>query len=75
MASHAKSSATGLEAGAMPGLGTGTFRKMRPDVPAAIKVTEDCLKAIAVAMTMKTDNGENIDRTEPVDENPAIPAG
>ena len=75
MASHAKSSATGLEAGAMPGMGTGTFRRMRPDLPAANRLSKDCIMAIAVAMTQKDDAGESIDHAEPVDENPTIPAG
>lgn len=62
----------GLEAGAMPGVGYGRFGRMfrfsgRP-------LDDDLLQAIAAAM-VKKDVSPPITVQEPVDENPAIPAG
>jgi len=62
----------GLEAGSMPGVGYGRFGRMFPFSGAMLP--DECLLAIARAM-IKPDVSKPIDEPEPVDENPAIPAG
>ena len=63
----------GQEAGALPGGGTGRFGRMfqfrGPPLP------DDCLRDIAESMIQRGDTGAPIDESEPVDENPCIPAG
>ena len=72
---HAKATLTGLEAGAMPGLGNGRYQRMFDPrhVHPATRIEPDVLEKLAIAM-IKKDKGEAIDRLEPVDENKAIPA-
>ena len=73
--SHAKSTLTGLEAGAMPGMGSGVYKRLFDPkiVPAATRLDVACLRDIAEAM-IKADDGEAIDTPEVTDENPTIPA-
>jgi hypothetical protein len=63
----------GLAAGANPGLRTGRFGRMLSATPARA-VPEEVLRDLARAM-IKEDDGAPITEREPVDENPAIPAG
>jgi len=72
VASHGSSN-RGLDAGAMPGVAFGRFGKMF-DLPPAAKAPDAALEALATAM-IKRDVGKPITVAEPVDENPAIPAG
>ena len=72
MATHGSSN-RGLDAGAMPGVGFGRFGKMFDLAPAA-KAPDAALEALATAM-IKQDVSKPITLAEPVDENPAIPAG
>jgi hypothetical protein len=62
----------GLEAGAMPGFGYGRFGRMFPFSGALLP--DACLRDIAKAM-IKADEGKPLSVSEPVDENPAVPAG
>jgi hypothetical protein len=63
----------GLTAGALPGVAFGRFGNMLPSNPAR-RVPEAALRDLAQAM-IKVDAGAPITEREPVDENPAIPAG
>jgi len=70
--SHGRSN-RGLVAGALPGVPFGRFGNMLPRKPAR-RVPEEALRDLAQAM-IKEDAGAPIVAREPVDENPAIPAG